>query len=319
MRGIVIHNVGMSNQLDTIDQESAMSCVAKNELIPSVDGLGAYIRFAKNQPMLTEEEEQDLALKLQQKNDLEAAKRLILSHLRVVIKIANEHKGYGLPQEDLIQEGNIGLMKAVRRFEPGKGARLVSYASLWIKAEIQEFILSNWRLVKIGAGKGLKKLFFNLRKLQATLHGRSRLEQKEEIMKTLGVSAEEFDRAQEWFAGDAVSLDETMPEGGSPLSLPAPTKTIPEQALSEQQANEWKARAAQDALGALNDRERQVITARLLQEKSKTLSELADQLNVSVERVRQIEVAALKKMKTELERHGVGAARARIELHENDA
>lgn len=272
-------------------------------VLPSLSNLGAYARQVNALPMLSAEREVECARALRDRGSLEAAKELIMSHLRLVVKIAREHAGYGLPQEDLIQEGNVGLMRAVKKFDPEQGVRLAAYAAIWIKSEIQEYILANWRLVKIGAAKGLKKLFFNLRRLQEQLHEQPRLRQKEEIAKLLGVEHDEVERAVQWFAGGEVPLLEAGSEpeeaGESRLALPAPSSDEPE---ATAQAREWAEKLParlRAALDVLSDREREIVTARyLIEEGATTLADLASRWGVSLERVRQIEAAALKKMRS---------------------
>ena len=220
-----------------------------------------------------------------------------------MVKIAKEHSGYGLPQEDLIQEGNLGLMVAVKNFDPNRGVRLAAYAAIWIKSEIQEYILNNWRLVKIGSAKGLRKLFFNLRRLQKELHGKSRLEQKAEIAKLLGVEESEVEKAIGWFSGGEVKLvgkaDQDVDEGSAAIAdyLPAEDSGRPEEVVGRNRRESLLPSALRNALSCLSERERLVVKARFLQEPPATLSELSLELGVSLERVRQIEVAGLKKLK----------------------
>lgn len=266
------------------------------EKVPSISDLGAYSRFVNSIPMLEEGEEVELATRLREKEDLGAAQRLILSHLRVVVKAAREYQGYGLPQEDLIQEGNIGLMKAVRRFDPSRGVRLVSYAILWIKAEMQEFILENWRLVKIGSTKSMKKLFFGLRSLRESLGSKTETEKTAEIAKRLGVSEEEVKQASVWFSGGEESISPLSAENESPRDLVS-LSLNPEEALSKDERTLAIPELASKALASLNERERKIIQARFLSEKAQTLGDLGKELGISLERVRQIEGQALKKMK----------------------
>lgn len=272
-------------------------------LVPSLSNLGAYTRYVNSLPMLTEEREHELAGQLKLNGSLDAAKELILSHLRFVVKIAKEHSGYGLPQEDLIQEGNVGLMLAVKKFDASFGVRLSSYAAIWIRSEIQEYILSNWRMVKIGASKGLRKLFFNLRKIQLSLHGESDLDKKEKVAQLLGVSNDEVERAIEWFSGGDVALldqsaDEPIDSSSSTVFLlPGPVEMEPERAVEDLERTGKLPRAIDAAMSLLTDRERDVVYARYYSDPQKTLSTISRELSVSIERVRQIEVAALKKMK----------------------
>lgn len=266
--------------------------------LPSLSDLGAYIRCVGLAPMLSQEREFELARRLKMENDVEAAKEMVLSHLRLVVKLAREYRGYGLPQEDLIQEGNVGLMKAVKRFDPDHGARLSSYASLWIRAQMQEFILANWRIVKIGASKGLKKLFFNLRSIKGKMGEADPLDRPEAIARLLGVTEDEVRQAQVWFAGEPLSLTEG--DEGHPLALAASESEQPLVQLEQAQRERLIPQLAQRALGELNDRERVIIEGRFMSEPQTTLSELAGRFGVSLERVRQIEAQALKKMKARL-------------------
>lgn len=283
--------------------EIALATESVSVGLPSLSILWGYARHVNALPMLSVEREIECARSLRDSGSLEAAKELIMSHLRLVVKIAREHAGYGLAQEDLIQEGNVGLMRAVKKFDPEQGVRLSVYAAIWIKSEIQEYILANWRLVKIGSAKGLKKLFFNLRKLQETLHGQSRLRQKEEIARLLGVDREEVERAVQWFAGGEVSLLEGAPddEEGASLGfvLPAPTADEPEGQAQARERDEMLPARLGSALASLSERERAIVRGRYLNEAgAATLSELACQWGVSLERIRQIEAAALKKIRT---------------------
>lgn len=267
--------------------------------LPSLSDLGAYIRHVAMAPMLSQEREYELARRLKLENDVEAAKEMVLSHLRLVVKLAREYRGYGLPQEDLIQEGNVGLMKAVKRFDPDHGARLSSYASLWIRAQMQEFILANWRIVKIGASKGLKKLFFNLRSIKEKVGEGEALERPEAIARLLGVTEEEVRQAQVWFAGEPLSLTDSE-EGAASAQLPAPSSDEPERQAQRAQRERLIPQMAARALAGLNERERVIIEGRFMSEPQETLGQLAERFGVSLERIRQIEAQALKKMKTRL-------------------
>lgn len=268
--------------------------------VPSPTDLGAYIRFISGLPILTQQREGELARRLKVENDVEAAKELVLAHLRLVVKLAREYKGYGLPQEDLIQEGNVGLMKAVKRFDPDNGARLSAYAALWIRAQMQEFILSNWRIVKIGASKGLKKLFFNLRSLKDKVGDAAYLDKPEAIAKLLGVSEEEVRHAQVWFAGEPLSLTEGDSEEGPTTQLRAREESEPEAIARQAERDVRIPQLANQALSGLSDREKSIIEGRFMSEPQETLSQLAGRFGVSLERVRQIEAQALKKMKATL-------------------
>ncbi len=270
--------------------------------LPALSDLGAYARFVNSLPMLEEGEERALARRLRDRGDLEAAKALVMSHLRVVVKAARDYQGYGLPPEDLIQEGNIGLMKAVKRFDPERGVRLVSYAILWIRAQMQEYILDNWRLVKIGSSKAMKKLFFGLRSLREQLGEAPEGERIRRIAKELNVSEADVQKASVWFAGGEERLDAPLEGSDSEVSrdLEA-TSASPEEAASLSQRERMLPSAALEALSGLNDRERAIIEDRFLAEEPKTLSDLSARFGVSIERVRQLEAGALKKMRAKLE------------------
>lgn len=277
---------------------------SQGAVAPRLDSVAAYARHVNAIAMLTPEREMLLAKDLRASGSMEAAKEMVLSHLRLVVKIAREHGGYGLAQEDLIQQGNVGLMLAVKKFDPDQGARLASYAAIWIKSEIQEYILSNWRVVKIGAAKGLRKLFFNLRKLQERLHGSSRLAQRDSIAELLGVERDEVDRAMQWFAGgDSPLLEEDSGEeggGGGParISLPSPASAEPDWQAHEADARRRFPAQLARAVEGLPPRESRVLQARYLQDGPPlTLAELGRELGVSPERVRQIESAALRRVR----------------------
>lgn len=268
--------------------------------LPSLGGsLESYIQSANSFPILSQEEESSLAQHLWNHGDIEAAQKLILSHLRFVVAIARGYKGYGLPQADLIQEGNIGLMKAVKRFDPERGVRLVSFAVHWIKAEIHEFIMRNWRLVKIATTKQQRKLFFNLRSMK---QGLDTLNPREvEAMATqLGVKSEEVVEMEKRFNGSDISLEPMSDDEDdtfSPISY-LTDGAEPSKILESEQISFLREKGLQQSLACLDDRSRHIIKARWLSEKdTATLHELADELGVSAERVRQIEVKALQKMR----------------------
>ena len=268
--------------------------------------LEQYIQTVNSIPMLTPEEEFELATRQQEHGDLEAAKRLVLSHLRVVVSIARGYSGYGLPQADLIQEGNIGLMKAVKRFEPTRGVRLFSFAVLWIKAEIHEFILRNWRLVRIATTKPQRKLFFNLRSMK---QGFSALSEKEalDIAEQLGVKPEEVREMETRMSGQDIALmaDEGDDEGFAPIDWLADSHHEPTRAIERHAMDTLKGEGIEQALASLDARSRRIIEARwLADDGGATLHDLADEFGVSAERIRQIEAKALGKMKAALS-HGV--------------
>ncbi len=272
--------------------------------IPSTVGnIDAYIQAASRYPMLSETEEIRLAERFHNDGDVEAARQLVLSHLRLVISIARGYLGYGLPHADLIQEGNIGLMKAVKRYDPTRGVRLVSFAMHWIKAEIHEYILKNWRLVKVATTKAQRKLFFNLRSLKNDYEGVDTLSgtQAAEVAARLGVKQEEVVEMETRLTGRDLAL-EGNPDDGEDAFAPIdyladsryePTRVLENKALTYQQNEGLHA-----ALDGLDPRSRRIVEARWLNEgEAATLHELAAEFNVSAERIRQIEVKALQKMR----------------------
>ncbi|MBT0571776.1 RNA polymerase sigma factor RpoH [Curvibacter sp. CHRR-16] len=288
---------------------------------PSLGNLDAYIRAANNMPMLTPEEEQDYARRFQQNNDLEAAGKLVMSHLRLVISISRQYLGYGLPHADLIQEGNIGLMKAVKRFDPDQGVRLVSYAMHWIKSEIHEYILRNWRMVKVATTKAQRKLFFNLRSMKQRYQSDDAMSdadsardsmsstQVAHMAQELGVKPEEVLEMETRMAGGDVLLDPSPSEDDSSYSAPiaylSDTRHEPTAMLEAQQRDYLLTDGISAALDSLDARSRRIVEERWLKVNDDssggmTLHELAAEYGVSAERIRQIEVAAMKKMRTQL-------------------
>jgi len=269
--------------------------------VPSLVGsLDGYIQAVNRVPMLTPERELELGRRLKEHNDLEAAKELVLSHMRLVVSISRHYLGYGLPHADLIQEGNIGLMKAVKRFDPERGVRLVSFAVHWIRAEIHEFILRNWRLVKIATTKAQRKLFFNLRSMKTHL-GSLTLGETREMAKTLGVKPEEVTEMETRLLGQDLSLDpgpDDSEDWVSPIAYLSDSEAEPSHEL-EVLENEARATAGlAKAMDGLDKRSRRIIEARWLKEKGgATLHELADEFGVSAERIRQIEMKAMQKMR----------------------
>lgn len=268
--------------------------------LPVMGGsLEGYIQSANSFPILSQEEETRLAQRLWDHGDLEAAQQLILSHLRFVIAIARGYKGYGLPQADLIQEGNIGLMKAVKRFDPERGVRLVSFAVHWIKAEIHEFIMRNWRLVKIATTKQQRKLFFNLRSMK---QGLSTLNPNEvdAIATQLGVKPEEVVEMEKRFSGADVSLEPSSDDEDdsfTPISY-LTDGNEPSQIIENEQLIQLREKSLRQSLENLDERSRHIIEARWLRENNTaTLHDLADELGVSAERIRQIEAKALQKIR----------------------
>ncbi len=264
--------------------------------------LQSYIQAVNRLPYLSQEEEIDLSRKLKVNNDLEAARKLVLSHLRVVVAVARGYTGYGLPQADLIQEGNIGLMKAVKRFDPDRGVRLVSFAIHWIKAEIHEFIIRNWRLVKIATTKSQRKLFFNLRSLK---EGHESLSKDEigHIAKSLNVKPEEVSEMETRLYGRDIPLEPVSEEdeGIAPIAYLSDEHAEPLKLLEAKQKENMLGEGLSNALSSLDERSRRIIEARWLAEgESATLHELAAEFNVSAERIRQIEQKAMQKMRMSL-------------------
>ncbi|MBN1084216.1 RNA polymerase sigma factor RpoH [Erwinia aphidicola] len=274
--------------------------------IAPLGNLDSYIRAANAWPMLTAEEEKALAERLQYQGDLEAAKTLILSHLRFVVHVARNYSGYGLPQADLIQEGNIGLMKAVRRFNPEVGVRLVSFAVHWIKAEIHEYVLRNWRIVKVATTKAQRKLFFNLRKTKQRL-GWFNQDEVEMVARELGVSSKDVREMESRMAAQDMTFDPTPDDEGEGRSM-APMLYLQDKSsdfANGIEEDNWEDHAADklsDAMQGLDERSQHIIRARWLDDDNKTtLQELADQYGVSAERVRQLEKNAMKKLRLAIE------------------
>ncbi len=271
--------------------------------IPS-ERLDVYLRQINRFPMLSAERERELALRLRDHNDLEAARQLVLSHLRFVVKIARGYSGYGLPLADLIQEGGIGLMKAVRRFDPDVGVRLVSFAVHWVRAEIHEFILRNWRIVKVATTKAQRKLFFNLRSSKRRLGWFSR-EEVESVAKDLGVSPETVVEMESRLSGQDVSFDPAASadhddDGAwAPAAyLAAPEPADPARLLEQSDWEQQSSDRLQEALEQLDERARIIVRQRWLNERKATLHELADRFGVSAERIRQLENSAIRKLQT---------------------
>jgi RNA polymerase sigma-32 factor len=269
----------------------------------SLGSLDHYIQAVNRFPLLSAAQEVELGRRLRDTNDLDAARQLVLSHLRLVVAISRNYLGYGLPQADLIQEGNVGLMKAVRRFDPERGVRLVSFALHWIKAEIHEHILRNWRLVKIATTKAQRKLFFNLRSMKA---GPGALTRKEalSIAKDLGVKPEEVFEMETRLSGHDVALEPQPGEEGetvTPIAYLTDVEDEPAQIFERSEVSRNRSDGLRLALAKLDGRSREVIEARWLREDDKaTLQDLADQYGVSAERIRQIESKALKTMRSQM-------------------
>ncbi|PLR30636.1 RNA polymerase sigma factor RpoH [Chimaeribacter californicus] len=275
-------------------------------LIPQ-GSLEAYVRAANAYPMLTAEEERELAERLHYQGDLDAAKQLILSHLRFVAHVARNYSGYGLPQADLIQEGNIGLMKAVRRFNPEVGVRLVSFAVHWIKAEIHEYVLRNWRIVKVATTKAQRKLFFNLRKTKQRL-GWFNQDEVELVARELGVSSKDVMEMESRMSAQDMTFDPTPDDEGRDGQAMAPMLYLQDKSSDFAEGIEednWESNAADKlsyALEGLDERSQDIIRARWLDDDNKsTLQELADKYGVSAERVRQLEKNAMKKLRLAIE------------------
>jgi RNA polymerase sigma-32 factor len=264
-----------------------------------VGSLESYIQAVNRFPILSPEQEVGLARKLRDENDVDAARELVLSHLRVVVAIARGYMGYGLPHGDLIQEGNIGLMKAVKRFDPERGVRLVSFAVHWIRAEIHEFVLRNWRMVKIATTKAQRKLFFNLRSMKPTLDPLTRSEIGS-IARQLRVKPEEVAEMEMRLAGQEIALEPPTDDDESyaPIAYLADRSPEPSEVVEARQEETLKTRGLESALANLDARSRRIIETRWLREKdAATLHELAAEFKVSAERIRQIEAKALQKMK----------------------
>ncbi|MFK5914406.1 MAG: RNA polymerase sigma factor RpoH [Woeseiaceae bacterium] len=267
--------------------------------IPS-GSLESYLQAARNIPILTAEEERELATQLQDHGDLDAAQKLVLSHLRFVAHIARSYNGYGLALADLVQEGNIGLMKAVKRFDPTVGVRLISFAVYWIRAEIHEFILRNWRIVKVATTKAQRKLFFNLRKKKKRL-GWFNNDEVHAVADELGVKPTEVLEMEKRLSGLDIGFD--GPDDNDEQISPAPANYLEDSSLEPAQLNE-QSNWAEDqqtrlysALSELDERSQDILRQRWLSDNKSTLHQLADQYSISAERVRQLESNAIKKLK----------------------
>jgi RNA polymerase sigma-32 factor len=271
----------------------------------NLGNIEAYISAVNHLPLLTQEEELSLARRLRNENDLAAAQALIVSHLRLVVSIARGYLGYGLPHADLIQEGNVGLMKAVKRYDPEQGVRLVSYAMHWIKAEIHEYILRNWRMVKLATTKAQRKLFFNLRSHKPGLDAMTP-DQVDNLAATLKVKREEVIEMEMRMAGRDVALEAPTDDEDdhfAPISYLSAEHSEPHKVLEAKQFDHLQSEGLEAALAKLDARSRRIVEARWLANddgSGATLHELAAEFGVSAERIRQIETAAMKKMKTSL-------------------
>ncbi len=266
--------------------------------------LDNYIHSVNQIPMLSAEEEQALALRLRDKDDLDAARQLVMSHLRFVVRVARGYSGYGLPQADLIQEGNIGLMKAVKRFDPQVGVRLVSFAVHWIRAEMHEFILRNWRIVKVATTKAQRKLFFNLRSAKKRLGWMSR-DEVDGVAEDLGVSARDVMEMEKRLSAydaafDAPAAEDDDGAAFAPAGYLEDQRAGPEQEIEQRQNQELDQAGLAQAVAALDERSREIIQSRWLSDKKMTLHELADKFGLSAERIRQLEQQAMKRMRAVL-------------------
>ncbi len=307
-----------------LDQSAPATAVAVANpwtLVPPLGNLDAYITAVNRLPLLTPEEEQRYARELREDDNLESAGRLVLSHLRLVVSVSRQYLGYGLPHGDLIQEGNGGLLKAVKRYDPDQGVRLVSYALHWIKAEIHEYILKNWRLVKVATTKAQRKLFFNLRSMKQGFKAEDAADeithrdaltaaQVDVVARELKVKPEEVREMETRLSGGDVLLDPTPAEGDGehafgPIAWLSDERHEPTAMLESAERDRLATDGIASALKALDERSRRIVTERWLNVRDDgaggmTLHELAAEYGVSAERIRQIEVAAMKKMKTAL-------------------
>jgi len=307
----------MSSSLGTTGT-TALAVANPWAVVPSLGNLDAYISAVNRLPMLTLEEEQEFARKFRDDNDIEAAGKLVLSHLRLVVSVSRKYLGYGLPHGDLIQEGNIGLMKAVKRFDPNQGVRLVSYALHWIKAEIHEYILKNWRMVKVATTKAQRKLFFNLRSMKqgfkddadAQTHRDTLTDSQIEVMaRELNVKREEVVEMETRMSGGDVVLDPGPADDGEdafgPIAYLADSTHEPTAELESRERDSLASAGIAAAMETLDPRSRRIVEERWLKVNddgsgAMTLHELASEYGVSAERIRQIESAAMKKMKKAL-------------------
>jgi RNA polymerase sigma-32 factor len=308
----------MSDASMNVSSATALTVRDPWALVPSLGNLDAYISAANRIPLLTQAEEVEFATRLRASGDIDAAGKLVLSHLRLVVSIARQYLGYGLPHGDLIQEGNVGLMKAVKRFDPTQGVRLVSYAMHWIKAEIHEYILKNWRMVKVATTKSQRKLFFNLRSMKQSMKDdavdaqthRTTLTQGEveTMARKLNVKREDVLEMETRLSGGDVALEpqnDEAEESYAPIAYLADDSGEPTRVL-EARSRDWLAGdGISRALDALDARSRRIVEERWLKVNDDssggmTLHDLADEYGVSAERIRQIEVAAMKKMRKAL-------------------
>jgi len=271
--------------------------------LPPVSSLEAYVSAVNAVPMLTSEQEVELGRRLRDQSDLTAASSLVLSHLRLVVSVARNYLGYGLPQADLVQEGNIGLMKAVKRFDPERGVRLASFAIHWIKAEIHEYILRNWRMVKIATTKAQRKLFFNLRSMKKSSAALTPTE-IQQVAQALNVKESDVIEMEQRLQGGDVALEPSPDDGDeivTPIAYLTDASEGPADTFEREQTESLKSAGLSRALESLDERSRRIIRTRWLAEKEPlTLHELAAEFGVSAERIRQIEAKAMQKMKKQL-------------------
>ncbi|OZB61638.1 MAG: RNA polymerase factor sigma-32 [Lysobacterales bacterium 14-68-21] len=279
----------------------SQALVTANIPVPSIVGsLDAYISAVHRIPVLSQEEEQELSRRYLEENDLSSARKLVMSHLRFVVHVARGYSGYGLQLGDLIQEGNIGLMKAVKRFDPDQGVRLVSFAVHWIRAEMHEFILKNWRIVKVATTKAQRKLFFNLRKSKKRL-GWMNAEEVRTVAKDLGVPEATVREMESRLSGRDVGFE--APVDADEDAKPAPAAFLvdegadPYDSVSDADQTDNQLETLSAALEKLDDRSRDIIQRRWLNDEKATLQDLADEYGVSAERIRQVEANAMKKMR----------------------
>ena len=268
----------------------------------------SYLSSIHAIPILTKEQEQELALKLYEEDDLDAARQLVIHHLRFVVHIARSYQGYGLPLGDIIQEGNVGLMKAVDKYDPHRGVKLVSFAVHWIKAEIHEYILKNWRLVKIATTKAQRKLFFNLRSKKKSLDWLTK-EEAEKIANDLNVEVKDVLHMENRLSSNDSSFDAPAPTGSDDDEIMSPSQYLedktydPEVIVANEQADQVNKNDLVEALKILDDRSKDILQRRYLGDQKATLHDLADEYEVSAERIRQIESSALKKLKSVMVDH----------------
>ena len=279
--------------------QATMTLPAQFPVPMPAGSLDTYVQTVNRFPLLSLEQEQRLARRYRDTEDLDAARGLVLSHLRLVVSVARGYLGYGLPHADLIQEGNIGLMKAVKRYDPDRGVRLVSFAIHWIKAEIHEYILRNWRLVKVATTKAQRKLFFNLRSMKQGL-GTLSPDEVDRMAKELNVKPEEVSEMERRLAGQEMTFEaDEDDETYAPANyLAADANAEPSRLLEAEESGRLQTEGLAKALDSLDPRSRRIVETRWLREKDAlTLHDLADEFKVSAERIRQIEAKALDKMR----------------------